>query len=95
MTDGLHIRNHKRTSCKTDLGPHGFDEMYPELKETRNSMAAEQVFIWLVIFKKILAAMPKEKHLSYLHRAIIRRNEYIGKRLRAKRPVMTPKPSLN
>ena len=47
MIDGLHIRNHKRTSCKTDLGPHRFDEMYPELKETRNSMAAEQVFIWL------------------------------------------------
>ena len=61
MIDGLHIRNHKRTSCKIDLGPHRFDEIYPELKETRNSMAAEQVFIWVGRFKKNSCCYAKRK----------------------------------
>ena len=35
-----------------------------------NTMAAEQTFVWLSRFKKILAAMGKTHHLFYLHRMV-------------------------
>ena len=39
-------------------------------------MAAEQTFVWLSRFKKILCAMPKVHHLFYLHRMVKHRNAY-------------------
>lgn len=41
-----------------------------------NTMAAEQTFVWLSRFKKILAAMGKTHHLFYLHRMVKIRNRY-------------------
>ena len=79
MIDGLHIRNHKRAQCQRELNPKRFTEMYPELEDTKNSMAAEQTFIWAERFKKILFAMPKQRHVFYLHRMVKRRNRYTQK----------------
>ncbi|KAJ8028216.1 hypothetical protein HOLleu_30395 [Holothuria leucospilota] len=76
IIDGLHISNHKSKFCQEVLHPSNFDNMYPELKGTRNTMVAEQTFVWLGRFKKIVCAMPKSRHMFFLHRMIIRRNSY-------------------
>ena len=91
MIDGLHISNHKSSTCQEQLGPHRLDEMYPDLKKSRNSMAAEQVFSWAGRFKKILSVMPNKRHIFYLHRMIIRRNAYTATCLRSRRRVLLPK----
>ena len=74
IIDSLHIRNHKRASCKETYG-----EKLRHLKGKNpafNTMAAEQVFVWLGRFKKILCAMEKCHHLFYIHCMCIRRNQY-------------------
>jgi len=72
IIDKLHIRNHKDTSCKEKYNPSSLKEEIPE----GNTMAAEQTFVWLSRFKKIVCAMPKVHHLFYLHRMVKRRNKY-------------------
>ena len=79
MIDGLHIRNHVDPECHTNLHPDNIYEMHPELKGSRNTQAAEQTFVWLGRFKKIVCSMPKVHHMFYLHRLVKRRNKYIGK----------------
>ena len=91
MIDGLHISNHKDAFCKEQLGPDRFDIMYLDLKETRNSMTAERVFSWASRFKKIVSVMPKPRHLFYMHRMILRRNQYTSTCLKSKQPVLLPK----
>ena len=61
--DALHIKNHVRKECQQN---------YPEvIKELRslyakpNTESAEQTFIWLGKFKKILNNMSKRKHLFF------------------------------
>ncbi|XP_038071128.1 uncharacterized protein LOC119740011 [Patiria miniata] len=68
--DRLHIRNHTDKLCKTKYHPSD------HLAETDNTLSAEQTFVWLSRFKKILCAMPKVKHMFYLHRMVVRRNRY-------------------
>lgn len=72
IIDSLHIHNHKDASCKKNYDPMILKNELPE----GNTMAAEQTFVWLSRFKKILCAMPKVHHLFYLHRMVKHRNMY-------------------
>ena len=72
--DALHISYHVRKECQQN---------YPEvIKELRslylkpNTESAEQTFIWLGKFKKILSNMNKRKHLFFLYCIVIERNKY-------------------
>ena len=65
IIDGLHLQNHKNKDCKEKLHPDKILTMHPDLKLTKNTMAAEQTFVWLSRFKKILCCMPKPHHLFY------------------------------
>ncbi|CAH3040589.1 unnamed protein product, partial [Porites lobata] len=49
----LDIRNHKDQSCKESYNPASLKKELPD----GNTMAAEQTFVWLSHFKKILCAM--------------------------------------
>lgn len=79
MIDGLHLQNHVNPSCKVDLHPDRIHAMYPDLEKQKNTMAAEQTFVWLSRYKKIMTSMPKQHHLFYLHRLVKRRNLYTSK----------------
>ncbi|XP_022102484.1 uncharacterized protein LOC110985613 [Acanthaster planci] len=68
--DRLHVRNHTDKLCRTKYNPDD------HLLETDNTLCAEQTFVWLSRYKKILCAMPKLHHLFYLHRMVVRRNKY-------------------
>ena len=72
IIDKLHIKNHKDNTCKEKYNPSGLIEEMPGA----NTMAAEQTFVWLSCFKKILCPMPKIHHLFYLHRMVKHRNCY-------------------
>lgn len=72
IIDKLHIKNHKDNTCKEKYNPSGLKEEMPGA----NTMAAEQTFVWLSRFKKILCPMPKIHHLFYLHRMVKHRNRY-------------------
>jgi hypothetical protein len=78
IIDGLHISNHKRGMCKTELHPKRFHEANPLLTSI-NTMAAEQTFSWCGRYKKQLASMPKRQQMFMLHRLCIRRNKYTQK----------------
>ena len=72
IIDILPIKNHKDKSCRDQYDPSILKEKLPD----GNTIAAEQTFVWLSRFKKILCAMPKAHHLLYLHRMVKRRNQY-------------------
>ena len=72
IIDSLHINNHKDESCREKYDPSVLKKEIPE----GNTMAAEQTFVWLSRFKKILCAMPKVHHLFYVHRMVKHRNRY-------------------
>jgi len=72
IIDSLHIKNHVDKRCKELYSPESIKVEYPAL----NTMAAEQTFVWLSRFKKILAAMNKTHHMFYLHRMVTIRNRY-------------------
>ena len=55
IIDSLHISNHKDASCKEKYNPEKIKQEIPG----GNTIAAEQTFVWLSRFKKILCAMPK------------------------------------
>jgi len=63
IIDRLHIRNHNNTSCHEKYNPSSLKEEIPE----GDTMAAEQMFVWLSRFEKTLCTMPKVHHLFYLH----------------------------
>ena len=72
IIDSLHINNHKDESCIEKYDPSVLKKKIPE----GNTMAAEQMFVWLSRFKKILCAMPKVHHLFYVHCMVNHRNRY-------------------
>ena len=89
VVDALHIKNHIDEECHTLLHPDNIYDMYPEMKGTRNTQAAEQTFVWLGRYKKIVCSMPKVHHLFYVHRLVRRRNNYIDRCYAAgKRPLL-------
>ena len=87
--DALHIKNHVRHSCKTE-----YPKIIQQLRNTfekPNTEAAEQTFIWLGKFKKILNSMSKRKHHFYLHCLVKERNEYTQYCLDNKISITLPK----
>ena len=72
IIDSLHISNHKSGDCKEKYNPAKLKEKLPD----GNTMAGEQTFTWLSRFKKILCSMPKNHHMFFLHRMVVRRNAY-------------------
>jgi len=72
IIDSLHIRNHIDKRCQELYSPQSIKRDHPDY----NTMAAEQTFVWLSRFKRILAAMTKTHHLFYLHRMVKIRNRY-------------------
>ena len=89
--DGLHLRNHKNESRHKNYNPSRIAEMYPDLAESKNTMAAEQTFVWLGRLKKIMSSMGKTHHLFYLHRMVQRRNRYTSHCYKQKRKPLLPK----
>lgn len=87
IIDSLHMSNHEDKKCKETYNPSSLKEEIPN----GNTMAAEQTFVWLSRFKKILCAMPKVHHLFYLHRMVKHRNRYTVKCYRVGRKPLLPK----
>lgn len=87
IIDSLHISNHKDASCKEKYNPEKLKQEIPR----GNTMAAEQTFVWLSRFKKILCAMPKVHHLFYLHRMVKHRNAYTTACYKNKKKPLLPK----
>jgi len=87
--DAFHIANHKDKNCHTELHPDNISSMYPEIAKSKNTQAAEQTFVWLGRYKKIVCSMSKTHHLFYLHRMVIKRNRYSAKCYKAgKKPLL-------
>ena len=57
-------------SCNTKLHPDNIYKQHPELKGTGNTQAAEQTFVWLGRYKKIVWSITKVHHLFYVHHKI-------------------------
>ena len=87
IIDRLHISNHKDKKCKEKYDPSTLKEEIPN----GNTMAAEQTFVWLSHFKKILCAMPKVHHLFFLHRMVKHRNNYTVRCYKNGRKPLLPK----
>ena len=83
VLDRFHFSNHVDESCKVKYNPENF------LLNDDNSEVAEQTFVWVGRFKKIVCAMPKVHHLFFLHRMVKRRNKYTSACYkRGKKPVL-------
>ena len=72
--DALHIKNHVREKCKKDY-PLVILKLREQFKNP-NTESAEQTFVWLGKFKRILNSMSKRNHHFYLHCLIKERNTY-------------------
>lgn len=72
VIDSLHIKNHKDEKCHQLYHP---DKVH-KINENINLMCAEQTFVWLSRYKRIMCSMNKTHHLFFLHRLIVLRNEY-------------------
>ena len=71
--DELHIRNHTEEYCLQNLKPSRITDMHPDLT-SRNTMSAEQTFVWLARYKRITSSMPRNHHLFFIHRMVTLRN---------------------
>jgi len=72
--DALHIKNHVRVECRNE-----YPKVIENLRSTferPNTEAAEQTFVWLGRFKRLLNSMSKRKHHFFLHSLVRERNEY-------------------
>ena len=61
--DALHIKNHVRDECRQN-----YPAVIEKLRSTflkPNTESAEQTFVWLGKFKKILSSMDKRHHLFF------------------------------
>ena len=76
VIDSLHVCNHKDKACHAELHPSNINKMYPEIKNSKNTQAAEQTFVWLGRYKKVVSSMTKTHHLFYIHRMARRKNAY-------------------
>ena len=75
IIDVFHFKNHTSSRCKQLYNPAIYKSEHPFW----NTQAGEQTFIWLGGFKNIVCSMPKHHHLFYIHRMVLRRNEYTAK----------------
>ena len=87
VIDSLHIKNHKNPKCHELYHP---DKAH-EVNENINLMCAEQTFVWLSRYKRILCSMNKNHHLFFLHRMITLRNRYTEWCHRTNRKPLLPK----
>lgn len=88
IIDSFHLPNHRNPSCHTVYNPKQMKEENPDF----NTQAGEQTFIWAGRYKHILCAMSKQHHLFYLHRMVLRRNEYLEKCYsKGRKPIMPKK----
>ena len=72
--DALHIKNHVRSQCRKE-----YPKVIENLRDTfarPNTESAEQTFVWLGKFKRILSSMDKRHHLFFLHCLVKARNKY-------------------
>jgi len=72
--DGLHIKNHVRVECRNE-----YPKVIENLRSTferPNTEAAEQTFVWLGPFKRVLNSMSRRKQHFFLHSLVVERNEY-------------------
>lgn len=85
IIDIFHLRNHISPECHTKFSPAEVKKQYPDY----NTQAGEQTFVWVHRFSHILCSMNKTHHLFYLHRMVVRRNNYTSKCYRnGKKPVL-------
>ena len=87
IIDVFHFKNHTGLRCKQLYNPSVYKSEHPFW----NTQAGEQTFIWLGRFKNIVCSMPKQHHLFYIHRMVIRRNQYTAKCYRNGRKPILPK----
>ena len=88
MIDVFHFKNHTSLDCKRLYNPAIYKSAHPHW----NTQAGEQTFIWLGRFKNIVCSMPKDHHLFYIHRMVLRRNAYTAKCYRnGSKPVLPKK----
>ena len=72
IVDDLHIRNHSDPKCLQMYHPREVRQQHPHY----NLMCAEQTFVWLSRFKKIVSSMNKTHHCFFIHRVVKLRNAY-------------------
>ena len=72
IIDDLHIHNHTDPKCLEMYHPLKVRQQHPHY----NLMCAEQTFVWLSRFKKIVSSMNKTHHCFFIHRTVKLRNSY-------------------
>ena len=87
--DGLHIKNHVRHSCRSEY-PKVIQDLRNKFSSP-NTEAAEQTFLWLGKFKKIINSMDKRKHHFFLHCLVKERNKYTQYCLENRKKIILPK----
>ena len=87
--DGLHIKNHVRHSCRNEY-PKVIQDLRNKFSSP-NTEAAEQTFLWLGKFKKIINSMDKRKHHFFLHCLVKERNKYTQYCLENRKKIVLPK----
>ncbi len=87
IIDVFHFRNHIDSQCREKFTPLPIKEKYPNF----NTQAGEQTFSWLTRYKYNICSMNKEHHLFFLHRMVLRRNEYTSKCYKRGRKPILPK----
>lgn len=75
IIDVFHFKNHVSPDCRQKFSPAKMKEEHPNF----NTQAGEQTFVWVHRFNHILCSMNKVHHLFYLHRMVLRRNNYTSK----------------
>lgn len=89
--DSLHIKNHKSARCQELYHPDNIQKDHP----LYNLMCAEQTFVWLSRYKRIMCSMTKTHHLFFLHRMIVHRNSYTQTCHATNRKPLLPKAKTN
>ena len=87
--DGLHIKNHVRHSCRNEY-PKVIQDLRNKFSRP-NTEAAEQTFLWLGKFKKIINSMDKRKHHFFLHCLVKECNKYTQYCLENRKKIVLPK----
>ena len=90
VVDPFHFPNHTDAKCKKKYSPD-FVRKDEEHKHW-NMMCAEQTFVWLSRYKKMMCAMNKTHHKFFLHCIIIHRNGYSQRYHASGRKPLLPKP---
>jgi hypothetical protein len=92
VIDSFHLGNHKNHECREFYNPDRIKKVHN--LETANTQSCEITFSWLGKFKHMVFKMPKSHHLFFLHRLIVRRNNYLERtRAAGRTPLSTTAPN--